>query len=136
MCLLIYLSFKIDVIYGGILMPSNIVYQQDKKKRNAIRNLELGNLCCGIQSLLCTEWICDISKLNFIYRGSESPSAKRFNCNFACLSGRTRGNTSNVFTLPDIRLLYKLELLSINLRYLLDIHVYLSSVIISGNLLK
>lgn len=55
MCLLIYLSFKIDVIYGGILMPSNIVYQQDKKKRNAIRNLELGNLCCGIQSLLCTE---------------------------------------------------------------------------------
>lgn len=35
MCLLIYLSFKIhvDVIYGGILMPSNIVYQQDKKKK-------------------------------------------------------------------------------------------------------
>lgn len=39
MCLLIYLSFKIDVIYGGILMPSNIVYQQDKKKKKCHKKL-------------------------------------------------------------------------------------------------
>lgn len=53
MCLFIYLSFKIDVIYGGIFMPSNMVYQQDTG-RNAIENLELGNLRCGIHSLVCT----------------------------------------------------------------------------------
>lgn len=52
MCLFIYLSFKIDVIYGGIFMPSNMVYQQDTG-RNAIGKLELGNLRCGIQRESC-----------------------------------------------------------------------------------